>query len=93
MATRSNKTPPRELDEGDRLRISHARAVLQEYGLYVDVAELSDVAYEQRNCRMKSLDLAVSLVNAARAADVKLQGTPTSIASDYYAYLWEGKLP
>lgn len=85
MATKSVKRPPAELDEGDRLRIGHAREVLQEYGLYVDVAEMSDVAYEQRICRMKALDIAVQTVGPTTNSDV------LSRASRIEDYIWKGE--
>jgi len=90
VATKSTKRSPQELDEGDRLRIGHAREVLQGYGLYVDVSEMSDVAYEQRNCRMKALDLAV----AAKPPDMEEPSKQTvRCAQDFYDFIWEGKVP
>lgn len=88
MATKSVKRPPAELDEGDRLRIGHAREVLQEYGLYVDVAEMSDVAYEQRNCRMKAADLAVGYARTCtNATDEKI----IAAAAKFYNFIWKGE--
>jgi len=87
MATRSTKASPQELDEADRLRIGHAREVLQEYGLYVDVAEMSDVAYEKRVCRMKALDIAVQTRGPGMGSDV------LDRAQTIEHYIWEGKVP
>lgn len=88
MAAKSTKNQPGELDDGDRLRIGHARGVLQGYGLYVDVADMSDVAYERRNCRMKALDTV-----AAIAQYVPPRTNWVDLASIFESYIWEGKVP
>ena len=75
------------LSEQERIAIGTARDLLKKYGQYVDVAEMSDVAYEQRNCRMKALDLATQR-DFGRNSDQSVK-----IAQKFYEYLWEGKVP
>jgi hypothetical protein len=91
VANKSTKHSPQALEEADRLRIGHAREVLQEYGLYVDVAEMSDVAYEQRNCRMKALDLAVARRNALSRPHP--DSSTVGLAQEFYEFIWAGKGP
>ena len=62
MARSSRVVADAPLSPQERAAIGEARDLLKRYGLYVDVASMSDVAFEQRNCRMKSLDLAVAAV-------------------------------
>lgn len=74
----------RELTESDRARIGEARDILKEYGQYVDVAEMSDVAYEKRVCRMKALDVAVNTTGPTVSTDV------IDRAKMIEQYIWEG---
>jgi hypothetical protein len=76
------------LTEDDRLLIGKARETLQTYGLYVDVADMSDVGYEKRICRMKAMDLAVDYARTCtNATDEKV----IKAAGKFYDYIWEGK--
>jgi len=81
MATKTN----RELSESDRARIGEARDVLKSYGQYVDVAEMSDVAFEKRVCRMKALDIAVNTTGPTVSTDV------IDRAKMIERYIWEGE--
>jgi hypothetical protein len=85
MTTKSSKQPPRELDDIDRTRIGAARDVLKEYGQYVDVAEMSDVAYEKRVCRMKALDTVVGVAQYAPPHTKWVE-----LAKIFEQYIWEG---
>lgn len=87
MSTKSTKTSPQELTEADRLRIAEAREILQSYGQYVDVAEMSDVAYEQRACRMKALDAVCAL-----ADHMPPRAQWTALAAVLERYIWTGEV-
>lgn len=87
MANRAVKVPPLPLTEADRLRIAEAREILQSYGQYVDVAEMSDVAYEKRVVRMKALDTVAAL--ASDVAGTQLQWI--RLAKAFEDYIWEGE--
>lgn len=78
------------LNETDRLRIGNAREVLQEYGLYVDVADMSDVAYERRNTRMKALDVWASVVDTVKPDKVGVEDL-LACAAEIENYIWEGR--
>lgn len=85
VAQKSVKRSPVELTEADRVRIGEAREVLQHYGQYVDVAEMSDVAFEQRNVRTKSLDQAIAFAPQNNTAELVL------VAESFYNYVWKGE--
>lgn len=91
MASKPTKISPEQWTEQDRNRIGHAREVLQSYGQYTDVAEMSDVAYEKRNCRMKALDLTVATVCGIKPDQIDAQKI-IDIANELYDYIWEGRV-
>lgn len=91
MATKSTKNPPRELTEADRLRIAEAREVLEFYGLDPhpeSVNSMDDVSYEQRNCRMKAMDLAVAAASSGAVNFASVQ----ALADVFYDYIWKGEV-
>lgn len=83
-----NKPRGVDLTEEDRRRIAEAREVLQEYGLYVDVADMSDVAYERRNTRHHALELAVAY---ARTCANVTDDLMVKCAAKFERYIWEGE--
>lgn len=87
MANKSVKSSPEQWTELDRAKIGEAREVLQSYGLYTDVAEMSDLAYEKRVVRMKALDTV-----AALALHVASGTKWVELARLFEDYIWEGKV-
>jgi hypothetical protein len=92
VANKSSKNPPQELSVADRLEIAKAREMLKRYGQNEhpeSVGPLDDLAYEQRNCRMKALDVAVAAIVTDRVGF----GNVVVLAEEIYCYIWEGKVP
>lgn len=81
----ASKASRQELTEDDRRRIGEAREVLQSYGQYVDVAEMSDVAYEKRQVRMKALEVALQTRGPTTSTDA------LDRARMIEDYIWKGR--
>lgn len=85
MAGRTRTVADAPLSEQERAAIGEARDLLKKYGQYVDVADMSDVAYERRQVRMKSMDLV-----AALAKYVPPNTQWVALAKIFENYIWEG---